>query len=564
MPALKIVSGMNAGQTFEITGNECVIGREPICEVVLNSRTVSRQHARILHEADGYYLEDLRSVNGTALNGQRIDRRTRLQDFDQILIYDTVLAFREELSTRDIAVLDDEPPVAAKAGLSSSAGSGPQPIFTEIDARSAEVNHLDSQAGKKLSAILQISRNLGSSLDVNSLLPKILDSLFQIFPQAQRGYILQSNQSGGELTPTAIKHRGDASDTISPIGGTVAQRVMSEGAAFLSGDVLSDERLEELNSSIFDEPVRSIMCAPMMGPSKTAMGVIHLETGDPREPFGAPDLEVLVAVGFLAGQSLEYARLHESLMELDWRRREIALAKDVQLRFLPERPPKVDGYRFYQHYLAADSVAGDYFDYIALPDHRMAIVQGDVSGKGVSAALLVARLCSDVRYCLLSSQSLSAAAERLNQQVCEEVKNSAFITMLLFVLDYQRHELTLVNAGHPAPFIRYGATGKVEPLCPDVAALPVGVRTMTQYQSATVTLQPGDLVLACTDGVFETVNPEGKLYGTPAVAEVVARTKPVPNFVGQALLADIRHFAQGRLQADDICVLSFARETPAA
>jgi sigma-B regulation protein RsbU (phosphoserine phosphatase) len=564
MPTLEIIRGMNAGHCFEITGRECVIGREMTCAVVIPSRTVSREHARILNETDGYYLEDMRSINGTAVNGQKIERRTLLHDSDLIAIFDTVLRFSEatpEAAPESPATT--APQFSAKPSESSVRILSQQPILREIDVNAAQEAEADGAAAKKLDAVLQIARNLGNSLDVDAMLSQILESLFEIFPHAQRGYILQAKSPGAELSPTAIKHRNDVSDTISPISNTVALRVMNEGTAFLSGDVLSDDRLEEIESSIFDEPVRSIMCAPLIGPSKTPMGVVHLETGNPREPFSTQDLEVLVSVGFMGGQALEIAKLHESLSELELRRREITLAKDVQLRFLPTNPPRIPGYKFYQHYLAADSVAGDYYDYIKLPDGRLAIVQGDVSGKGISAALLVARLCSDVRYCLLASNSPVEAMTLLNKQVVKEVQNNAFVTMALCILDPRDHQVSLVNAGHPYPMLRRHGSDDVEVFDSAESSMPLGVMYESEFRSRSFGLGPGDVFICYTDGVSESANPEGKLYEIPAVRDVVARTNPDPRHIGQALLADVRHFAAGHLQTDDICIVAFGRDADA-
>lgn len=566
MPTLEIIRGMNAGQRFDIMGRECVIGRDATCQVVIPSRTVSRQHARILDERDGYYLEDMRSVNGTAVNGRKIERRTRLHESDRIAIFDTVLRFHESgeaaTATQEPRDLHEVPP-ATTASESSTQVLSQQPILREIDVHAAHGSKADEAAVKKLEAVLKIARSLGKSLDLDSMLSQILESLFEIFPQAQRGYILQAESPGAELSPKAIKHRYDVSDTISPISNTVALRVMTEGTAFLSGDVLSDDRLEEIEASIFEEPVRSIMCAPLMGPSKTPMGVIHLETGDPLKPFSTNDLEVLVSVSFMGGQALEFAKLHESLYELELRRREIMLAKDVQLRFLPTDPPRVPGYRFYHHYLAADSVAGDYYDYVQLPDGRLAIVQGDVSGKGISAALLVARLCSDVRYCLLASQTPTEAMGLLNAQVVKEVQNNAFVTMVLCILDPNSHRVTLVNAGHPYPMLRRHGSDTVEMFDGDESSMPLGVIYETHFRSRSFELGAGDVFLCYTDGVSEAANPDGKLYDIPTIREVVARTNPDPRHIGQALLADVRRFAAGRLQSDDICILSFGREADA-
>src|SRR5687768_13251740 len=115
------------------------------------------------------------------------------------------------------------------------------------------------------------------------------------------------------------------------------------------------------------------------------------------------------------------------------------MAKEVQLHFLPGRRPEVSGYKFFDFYRPAEQVAGDYFDYVELPDGKLALVIGDVAGKGVSAALLMARLCSDVRYALLTARTPAAAMGKLNEQLCSHRGEGTFVTMAICVLDPHEH-----------------------------------------------------------------------------------------------------------------------------
>jgi serine phosphatase RsbU (regulator of sigma subunit)/pSer/pThr/pTyr-binding forkhead associated (FHA) protein len=571
--SLQIVSGLNAGQVYALHDREVIVGRDVTCSIVLPYRTVSRAHARILRMPDGYWIEDLQSVNGTAVNGKRIERRTRLVHRDRVRIHDIVLAFVDEEQQDDSTVMVRVRPLskADKADAAVAVAPPPSPvstmevkpaadrIVTSIDARSGAELRFEINAHAKLKAVLEITQSLGSTLDTDAVLPRILESLFRIFPQTDRGYILQVDPSTGDLTPKAIKHRAGESDTISPISGTVAARVMSERAAFLSGDAVNDERLEEMNHSIFEQQVRSVMCAPLMGSSQTPVGVVHVETSDARHTFSQQDLDVLVSVGYLAGQAVESARTHGLLLELDRQKRDLAMAREVQMHFLPDRRPELGGYKFFDFYRPADQVAGDYFDYIELPHGRLALVVGDVAGKGVTAALLMARLCSDVRYALLTSPNPAEALRRLNEQICSHRGDGTFVTMVVCLLDPLEHTLTVVNAGHAPPLLRRGNGRLVESIDPDSAGLPLGVNRAAHYDQSSLALEPGDLVVCFTDGVNEAMNPQDQTYGLAAVREVIVRAPVDCVHVGNALVADVRSFSEGRLQSDDICLLCFGR-----
>ena len=155
-------------------------------------------------------------------------------------------------------------------------------------------------------------------------------------------------------------------------------------------------------------------------------------------------------------------RAGEASLRLDRRERELATAREVQLHFLPQAAPEMPGYRFFEYYQAADDVGGDYFGYIPLNDGRLAIAMGDVSGKGVSAALFMARLCSEVRFSVATSNSPEEAMQRLNRELSDPLLDDRFVTFQLAVLDPQQHTLTIVSAGHMPPILRSGRTGAVE------------------------------------------------------------------------------------------------------
>ena len=136
---------------------------------------------------------------------------------------------------------------------------------------------------------------------------------------------------------------------------------------------------------------------------------------------------------------------------------------------------------------------------------------------------MMARLCSDVRFCLLTCPSPAEAADKLNQQVFGHAKGDCFITLTLFVLDPNAHELIVVNAGHPLPLLRKAGAPCANVMSIGDISLPLGVEPNARYTQKTLRMEPGDLVLAYTDGVSEAINPEGKLYGIKTIEEVVNR-----------------------------------------
>ncbi len=410
-------------------------------------------------------------------------------------------------------------------------------------------------ARAKLQAILEIIRGLGQTLEADVFLPNVLDSLFEIFPQADRGYILLADPNDGHLVPQAMKSRrgeGGSSATMGPISRSVAARVMSAGEAILSSDDSAAE------GSILDNSGSSTMTVPLMGPSRKPLGILHVDCDDPARRFLREDLEVLLSVGTVVGQAVEFARMHQASLQSDRRERDLATARELQLHFLPHARPVVPGYRFFDYYEAADDVGGDYFGYIPLADGRLAIALGDVSGKGVSAALLMARLCSEVRYCLAISSTLVEAIERLNRELVGATLNDRFVTFLLCVLDPQQQTLDIVNAGHLPPLRR--RAGVVTKLGLAEAGPPLGYDPTQQYAVFTTPLEEVDTIILYTDGISEARSPADTIYGTQRVCRIVADGPADVEALSRKILDSVERFVGGRPQGDDVCLLAFGRE----
>src|ERR1019366_8040431 len=183
---------------------------------------------------------------------------------------------------------------------------------------------------------------------------------------------------------------------------------------------------------------------------------------------------------------------------------DLELARAVQRGFLPLQLPEVPGYQFFAHYEPAHEVGGDYYDFILLPRQRLAILLGDVAGKGVVAALLMAKLSADARFCVLTEPDLAVAVTKLNVLISQSGFADRFVTLVAAILDTATHTVTLVTAGHPPPLIYHRATRTVdEPISNDLVGLPLGVQVGFEYASCQISLNAGDSILAFTDGVTE-------------------------------------------------------------
>jgi serine phosphatase RsbU (regulator of sigma subunit) len=213
---------------------------------------------------------------------------------------------------------------------------------------------------------------------------------------------------------------------------------------------------------------------------------------------------------------------------------DLEFARGVQRGFLPLRLPVVPGYDFFAHYEPAYEVGGDYYDFIPLPRQRLAVLVGDVMGKGVAAALLMAKLSADARFCILTETDPASAFTRLNSMMIQSGIGDRFVTLVAAVLDPGRHTVTLVSAGHPPPLIHHGATGAVvEAISTEMLGVALGVVDGYEYDSCQISLEPGDSILAFTDGVTEAMDLKDRQLQTQGVCAAMQGEAHSPCELGE-------------------------------
>ena len=239
---------------------------------------------------------------------------------------------------------------------------------------------------------------------------------------------------------------------------------------------------------------------------------------------------------------------------------DLELARGVQRGLLPLRLPEVPGYEFFAHYESVYEVGGDYYDFILLPRQRVAVLVGDVAGKGVVAALLMAKLSADARFCMLTEPDPATAFTRLNSLMSQSGIADRFVTLVAAILDPANHAVTLVSAGHQPPLIYHRSTRTVEEaISNEVAGLPLGVQDGFEYASCQVQLEPGDSILAFTDGVTEAMDIHGLQLQTKGVYAAMQGQAYSPRALGEQVVEVVKQFAAGRSQHDDIALVGFGR-----
>ena len=338
----------------------------------------------------------------------------------------------------------------------------------------------------------------------------------------------------------------------------IVEQAIESQQAILTADAATDERFD-MAQSIADFQIRSLICAPMVSSEGESLGVIQIDTLNQLSRFTDQDLHILAGVSSQASIALDNANMHEEAVKQRALQRDLEVANQMQHALLPASSPEVPGYHFFEFYEAALQVGGDYYDYVILPNDRFAVIVGDVAGKGVSAAILMAKLSSDVRFWLASEPDTAKALGKINEAFSRHEWDDRFVTMVVAVVEPETHTLTLANAGHMPPLLR-NADGDVIEIGGEQAGLPIGVIEDYRFEAYQRTLDPGDFVTVFTDGFSEAMNSERELYGLKKLIEVVGNKNIGSHDLGEHVLSSVRKFAGNFPQSDDMCLVCFGRD----
>ncbi len=584
MAVLQIMKGETPGSVLPLQTGRTVIGRHPTCHVVLDNAAVSRHHAQVLESHGLYFLEDLRSRNGTWLNGESLSSRAELRDGDEIRICDVVMTFQIDGTAtpgawaqkdalggigRTVVGAGDKPPELNPID-ESHVYVLPEPYQEpHFDTPSSVIKKLDSRSGSsadfksgvkpdvKLKAIVELTKAVSRELNVDAVLPKLMSTLFNVFPQAEQGFVLLKEDDSDVLRVKATKTRSQSAEDVIAVSMTVVRHVMTTGEAVLSSNVLDDLRFKG-STALAKMRVSSMLCVPLLDQDDRPFGIIQILTRSTTQVFTEDDLDLLVSLSSQAAMAIDNARLHHELLSKREMERDLDFATQVQLGFLPKSRPKVEGYAFADYYEAALHVGGDYFDYIPLGDGRLAITIGDVAGKGMPAALLMARLYSSARYQLLTAGSPGKAIGGLNQEIVSSGLGHRFVTFLVMVLEPVAGLVTVVNAGHLSPLL-CRKDGSIEAVGRKTSGLPLGIVPEIEYEEATFPLGPGDTMIGFTDGVTEAMTDEKALYGRERLLNLIRKTRGSVETLIESIVDDVEKFTDGSDSRDDTCLVGVQR-----
>ncbi len=507
---------------------------------------LSRYHLCFEQREKTWWIRDCESRNGTKLNSAGIKAAKPIKAGDKVFAGHLTIDVRERPSEAH------RPVISFVAKDDSDRSTHEATFFTNLDkvlGKTAEPRPAReaSAASRMVSALIRAGQELVTHQPLQQLFETILQlSLSAV--EAKRGVIL--TLEGGELQVRAS--RGDGFT----ISTAVRDQVLRDKQSVWISDALRHDALSKQESIVLSR-VRSMIAAPLQTGDRV-IGIIYVDNASVLRPFSQDDLDLLTVMANVAAIRIENARLaeveqSEKLMEAD-----LAQASEIQRSLLPTEPPAYEGWELAGINLPCRTVGGDYFDFIPYQDGRLAVVVGDVSGKGLPAALLMSSLQAKVQMLRESNPSPDKAVGTLNRSLTERCPLGKFITFFYALLDPTTGALEYSNAGHNYPLI-LRADGNVETLTGN--GLVMGLFSAVQYEVKKTALEAGDMLVLYSDGVTEAADSADMEFGENGLAEFLTARKSVrcEDIVNQ-LVEHMRKWRGLTSFADDFTIVLVRRD----
>jgi len=406
----------------------------------------------------------------------------------------------------------------------------------------------------RLHTLVEASKLINSSLTADTLFESILRVARKNL-DVERGTLYFVDADKKEIW-SKIASGLDSSEIRLPIGKGLAGTVAETGEMIVIHDAYDDPRFDRSSDSRSGFETRSVLCAPIKNREGRTVGVLQL-LNKRSGKFGTKDVDFLESLSDHMAIAMENATLHLAEMKTTRMERELQLGREIQSSLLPKPPSDVPGIEIAAESRACYEVGGDYYDFIELATGEIGFAIGDVSGKGVSAALVMSSLQASLRMAVPIESDLPRLISRLNGLLYRMTSGRKYVTFFFGRYDPRTGVMTYVNAGHNPPHLCQD--GELFSL--DSTGRPIGLFAEAQYEECSIELRPGATLFLYTDGLTEASNNEDEEFGNERWAELVAShaASPVGNIPGE-LLRTINAFEAGAPPCDDKTIVVLRRQ----
>jgi sigma-B regulation protein RsbU (phosphoserine phosphatase) len=507
------------------------LGRSGENDLCMAHAQVSRHHACIESEPDGLYLRDLGSRHGTLRNGERIDR-VRLRSGDRIALGQ---------STGTLVFLDG--PVHQETGtFRPETGTGARDLLERV---SSQVGGSDLE---KLSLFLEAAQRFNGTQVLDDVLSTMIEYALRL-TCAERGFVFLGDNVASLRLRTGRASDGSVLDDDSKISRSIVRDAAHSGLDYILGDA-TGEGAAIGRDSIIAHDLRSVIAIPLRRRSTgTLLGLLYLDSRLQSCNLSTVSREILRAIATEAATLVENARMLEAEQAAALMRKEMEIAAAIQQRIISSDLPSVPGYALSARTLPCTEVGGDFYDVISTEDGCVAIV-ADVSGKGMSAALL-ASIVHGMMYAQINSgSSLVDAVTAVHAFLCARVSGTKYVTLVALRC---RHDgsAELVNGGHVPPVL-IGPDGGVRLI--EEGDMPVGMLAAATFHVVPVMMPSGSRMVLLSDGVSEAENPAGEQFTVAHFEQYLTGEDPIAT-----IFAAVDRFSEGVPQADDRTMLTIDR-----
>ena len=533
-----------SGRTFEVKLRKAsyTVGRADGNDIrPQDDPSTSRRHAEFRRENGLWTVRDLGSTHGTLVNGQTVAEPVALQQGDEILIGQFTFWFgkvgRPEPSPPPLSALSGKTIAMSVADIMSTV-IGPEDGATAP----SQIPGIESPQARAFAIMSRATEDLVAQRPLPQVLERFMDMVSEAC-SPERAAILLLQGSPPRLEVQAKRGGGEQLE----VSRTIADLVIQGKQAIIIEDAEMDQQVAG-SESIMLQGIRSAMCVPLWN-NREVLGILYVDSPN-RDSFSRDDLALVTLLGNVVAVKIENVRLFQRDQAMREIEKELSLAARIQQRLLPAEPPVVPGYQLAGMNVPCKAVGGDTFDYLMRDNGRLGIALGDVSGKGIGAALIMAMFQSAFRAHAGTDIGLRELVSRLNRAVCENAEAGKFITFFCAEVDLEQHVLRYVNAGHNPPLlIRSG--GEVEKL--STGGIILGFMPDSSYNVAETGMGPGDVLVMYSDGITETFSPAEEEYGEARLQQVLlAERGRSPAEIQDAIVRSVAEFSAGGQQDDDM------------
>lgn len=499
-------------------------------------QSLSREHLVFERAPGGWTVRDLASRNGTLLNGSRLGGAAPLKHGDRITAGHLSIRYDAQ------GEFPDAKPASVQFVEETAAKAVPADTVTaDLHSALQTTAHVEDM---HFGALVRAGRELAGQCPLEELFQLVLNLAIDAV-KAARGALV-TLESGNQFKTRAVRGEGLRIST------AITDRVIGGRKSLLVRDTSADEDFAQRHS-ILAQQIRSFLAVPLQT-DEHVIGFLYLDSPNWVREFTVNDLNLVTVMANIAAIRIEHARLIEAEQKRIALDRELERAAEIQRRLLPAGAPDVAGLDMAGYNAPCRTVGGDYYDFLPYPDGRVGLFIGDVSGKGMGAALLMSSLQARTRVLFQEPDGLSAQVARLNRITAGNCPSNCFITFCAATIDSAAGELTYCNAGHNAPLLVH-ANGEFELL--DPTGIILGILPDAAYEQKSCRLEPGDVLLLFSDGVTEACRPDAdEEFGQDRLVALLRTHRgQSASDILNAINGEVTSFTGGCPAADDITLV---------